>query len=191
MTALETSKGLPASLCGDRCASPAARSLAHRCMALTLLLAGACRDEPSAPAAASASTVPLDRLAQDEVLPDTPHAFGLELPPSLRVTARFDDVVQAEGTMSLERLIEHFKQRVHVAAIELSEQQAIFPRVYIRGDERKRTYRIVISTHGKRSRVRITDVTGAPTVQGLSEAERWERAGHNPDGSLKNRLQVY
>lgn len=157
---------------------------------VSLLLVGGCRDEPT-PAAPPPSVAPLDHLGDGELLPDTEQAFGLELPRDLRVTARFDDVVQAQGRMSVESLVDHFKQRVNVAAIEMSEQQAVFPRVYIKGDRSKRLYRIVISRYGKRSRVRITDLTGAPTVQGLNEIERWERAGLNPDGSQKDRLQVY
>ncbi len=134
---------------------------------------------------------PEDHLAPGEHLPDAELTFGIEVPRGMRVTATFKDVAQLDGSLSIEQLVSYYKEHVLVAAIEMGATQAVFPRVYVRGDAQKRQYRIVISKHDNRSKVRITDVTGTPVVKGLSERERWERAGLNPDGTQKDRLKAF
>ncbi len=156
---------------------------------LLVSLASSCRDEQKVEQQVAAP--PPDHLAPGEHLPDTELTFGIEVPRGMRVTARFPDVAQLDGSLGISQLVSYYKQHVAVAAVEMGASQAVFPRAYIRGDEKKHIYRIVISKHGKRSKVRISDITGAPVVEGLSEEQRWERAGLQQDGTQKDRLKVY
>jgi hypothetical protein len=38
--------------------------------------------------------------------------------------------------------------------------------------------------------VTIRDITPPPLTPGLTEEQRWEQVGLNPDGTLKDRLQL-
>jgi hypothetical protein len=144
------------------------------------------RDEPSA-----AATSTSDRLSPTETLPGRPTAFGIEVPLGMEVSANLGDVIHLTGRLSVAQLVDYFRKHVAVANIELTDQGAVFPRAYVNSDPTKRLYSIDIRRAGNGSLVRLRDVTPTPAVQGLSNAERWQRAGLNPDGSLKDRLKTY
>jgi hypothetical protein len=166
------------------------RSELYALSALPLLIAsGGCgRDEN-----ARSVTRPVsgDSLAQDEVLPGRDQAFGLELPRGLRVISRHDDVVQMRGPLKPESVVNFFRERVAVQHVELGPNRTVFPRAYLKGDKTKRVYRIDVSGVGGQTTVKMRDITPPPVAPGLSEPQRWERAGRNPDGTLKDRKQVY
>jgi hypothetical protein len=144
------------------------------------------RQQPS-----SVASPPSDRLGPTETLPGRPTVFGIEVPLGMEVSANLGDVVHLSGRSSVAQLVAYFRKHVAVANIELTEHGAVFPRAYINDDPKKRLYRIDIKREGNGSLVRMRDVTPTPAVQGLSESERWQRAGLNPDGSLKDRLKTY
>jgi hypothetical protein len=73
----------------------------------------------------------------------------------------------------------------------MTSSGARFARVSLKGDTSGHVYDIEISREGTTSYVRMKDVTAPPRVQGLSDADRWQRAGMNPDGTVKDRLQQY
>jgi hypothetical protein len=66
----------------------------------------------------------------------------------------------------------------------------VFPRVFVKGDKQKRIYRIEIHRARNLTTVNLRDITPPKVPQGLTEEERWERAGRNPDGSLKDPLKA-
>jgi hypothetical protein len=153
-----------------------------------LLVSPSCKskDPPAAPAAATP-----DRLKSNEPVLGTEKAFGIPVPRELKVRARFGESVHLEGPASAASLTEYFRGYVLVDHLELSGTETIFPRVRIKGSTDSRLFRIRISEISKkRSEVVIEDVTPAPTTPGLNEAQRWEQVGMNPDGTLKNRLQL-
>lgn len=117
--------------------------------------------------------------------------FGIKVPRGMKLNYHYLDVAQARGSVPLANLAEYFRKHVSVASIEMSESRAVFPRAYINGDEKKRVFRIEIIHHFGQSTVKVSDVTPVRAPEGLTEEQRWERAGLNPDGSQKNRLQVY
>jgi hypothetical protein len=156
------------------------------------LLGTACKRGPDPSSQAEpAAKEPGDQLAAGEHLPDAELTFGIEVPRGMTVLSRFKDVVQLQGPLSVEQLARYYRQHIAAAIVELGENNAVFPRVYVNGDDTKRIYRIVISKKRKGSLVRISDITAPPTVKGLDERERWERAGLTPSGSQKDRLGVY
>jgi hypothetical protein len=139
-----------------------------------------------APAASSAS----DRLSAQEALPGRQLVFGVEVPSGMRVSSRFPDVAHLSGSRSVHDLIGYFSK--HVAGhVELTDSGASFARVHVNGDPKRRVYRIEISEQGLTRHVTLSDVTPTPSPQGLSETERWQRAGLNSDGTLKDRLSQY
>jgi hypothetical protein len=159
---------------------------------LCVALVWACRDEqqaaPTPPAETSAAP---DRLAANERLPGTEDTFGIPVPRGMKLNYHYLDVAQAQGPAKLANLAKYYKEHVSVSSIEMSERRAVFPRAYIKGDKRKRVYRIEIISDRGESTVKISDITPAKAPEGLTEEQRWERAGLNPDGTQKNRLQVY
>lgn len=146
--------------------------------------------DEQAPAPAPASAAP-DRLSGQEALPGRELVFGIEVPSSMRVSSRFDDVVHLTGSRTVRDLVTYFSKHVSVANVELLPEGAVFARARVNDDARQRVYRIDISQRGPISHVKISDVTAPPTIQGLSEAQRWERAGLNADGTLKDRLKQF
>lgn len=121
----------------------------------------------------------------------TEKAFGIPVPRELHVKARFSKSVHLAGRAKAADLTEYFRGYVLVDHLELSGTETIFPLVRIKGANDKRVFRITISEIGKTdSEVIIEDVTPPPPTPGLTEDQRWEQVGMNPDGTLKNRLQL-
>jgi hypothetical protein len=157
--------------------------------ALLLLLPLGCESEQIVPAgtleAGSASgKKPVDRLAPGELAPGRAEAFGLLLPRDLAVDARFPDAVHASGAVSPPALASYVRARVDVAHVEIAPARTVFPRVKIKGGDPARVFRIELIDDGPRSRLVIRDITPPPTVQGISEEERWRRAGMTPSGEI-------
>jgi len=157
----------------------------------TLLLSVGCEASDSGPKLQfrPVSTAP-DRLQAGELLPNKQQIFGIEVPRGLRVASRFTDVVQLTGHLKPETVANYFRQHVLAQHVEIGPNRTVFPRVYVKNDPKKRIYRIEIVAHRNLTTVNMRDITPPPVTQGLTNEERWERAGRNPDGTLKNRLQV-
>jgi hypothetical protein len=151
----------------------------------------ACKQAAPDAAPPAASSVVSDRLAPGEVLPGRGEAFGMEVPKGMQISSKFGTVIHLTGNRSVQELVDHFRERVVVSSIELTSERATFARAYVRTDTSKRLYSIDIARAGKRTTVKLSDITPTPAAHGLSEAERLERAGFNTDGSLKDRLKAF
>lgn len=143
------------------------------------------RDDAHAPEAPSASApssdVPRDHLAPGELQPGQEQAYGLALPRGLKIIRRFPDSIHAEGPIEAEHVANYVRKRVSVYRVELGAAGTIFPEAKIRDGDPHRTYRIVVSPKdNRRSKLMVEDVTPPPPTKGLSEAERWRRAGVDP-----------
>jgi hypothetical protein len=130
-------------------------------------------------------------LQAGETLPGREQVFGIEVPRGMRVASRFNDVVQLSGHAAPEAVANHFRDHVLAQHVEVGANQTVFPRVFIKGDQSKRLYRIEIAHAQNRTTVNMRDITPPPVTEGLTEAERWERAGRNPDGTVKDPLKQY
>ncbi|MCB9588684.1 MAG: hypothetical protein H6718_24960 [Polyangiaceae bacterium] len=155
---------------------------------LLALVCAACNGTPEevAPAAASAapSAHPVDHLAKGELAQGEEKLFGLPIPQKMRVERRFLDAAHAAGPVTPEDLSNYVRQRVSVAQVEIGAARTVFPRVLIHGGDPKKIYRIEVSPRsGGGSELEVRDITPAPIPSGLSDAERWRRAGRNPDGT--------
>ena len=133
---------------------------------------------------------PIDRLAPGELAAGSALAFGFPMPESMTIRATFPDAVHAAGSVTPEALASYVKERVVVAHVELAATRTIFPKARIKGGAADRVYRFDIVGGGPETLLVIRDVTPPPVVQGLSEAERWRRAGMTPDGKPLNEKQL-
>ena len=163
-------------------------------LALLLPALGSCRcgqdEAPPRTKAAEPGSSP-DRLAPGEQLPGRERVFGIEVPEGLTVASRFPEVAQLSGHVKLESALSALQKQLEVEHIQLGTQRATFPRATVKGDTTKRLLRVELVSVRGRLDVNIRDITAEPAPEGLEERERWDRAGRNPDGTLKDRLKVY
>ena len=129
---------------------------------------------------------PVDRLAPGELGASSRMVFGFPIPQGLRVDAEFHDAVHLSGKVALEALARYVRDRVVVSHVEVMGARWVFPNARIKGGDPQRVYRLDLVRDGGLTRLVIRDKTPPPTVQGISEAERWKRAGLTPDGKPLN-----
>lgn len=166
-------------------------SAARWSRSLTLLVfAAACRKPAEEAPAPPAPTVAPDRLAPEEPLIGTPQVWGLRVPDGLRVSSEFARTVHLSGSRSLAAVTEALRQQLLTSEFEVTPTRTVIARAYVKGATQRRLLRIEAVSEGVLTRVVITDITPPPVPSGLSEAERWERAGRNPDGTVKDPSQV-
>jgi hypothetical protein len=160
--------------------------LASLTAAGAVVLALACKAEtPAPPAAASApaSTVPLDRLGPDELAVGDGDVFGLPVPRGMAVIGRAPDSALLFGEVTPEAVVNYVRERVVVSHMELADGRTIFPRARIKDGPTGRVFRIDVLRDFRATKLVLTDVTPPPPPPpGLSDAERWRRAGFSPDG---------
>ena len=154
----------------------------------TLLCAAACRsgDTRETPGAAAGSVRrsprTVDRLQPGELAEGKADAFGLALPREMLLERRFPDAVHAVGRIPHESVANYVRQRVEVGRIEVGAARTVFPNARIKGGRTDRSYRIEVIAGAAETRLLVKDITPPPTTQGLSEEERWRRAGLTPEG---------
>jgi hypothetical protein len=149
-------------------------------------VAGSERARPSTPASASAAAPPVDRLAPGELAPGTESIYGLVLPRGMKVSAQFPRIAHATGSLPAEDVANYVRDRVDVRRVELGAVGTVFPAVHIHGGEPDKVYRIEVHGAGNGTEMVLRDVTPLPPTkvdESIPIAERWRRAGYNPDGT--------
>jgi hypothetical protein len=168
---------------------PRATERIVRAISFGLALLGC--EAPAAEPAPIAEAVAPDRLTKEETLPGRSKVFGIEVPQGLSVAAEFDNVAHLTGHVKVEAVLGALRKQLVTSHVELGNQRATIPSAYVKDDASKRVYRVEIVSERGVTNVRIQDITPPPVAEGLNEEERWERAGRNPDGTIKDRLKVY
>lgn len=142
------------------------------------------------PAAHQGGAAP-DRLRAGESLPEAETAFGLPIPPGMRLSRQFSDAAYFTGELSLDKVLEHIQGHILSRDVEMMRRRTVFARAHIKGDAARRLVRIEVASVAKGSQLYIKDITPPPTVGRLPDAELWRQAGRNPDGTLLDENQVY
>jgi hypothetical protein len=106
------------------------------------------------------------------------------------VSSELPRVVHLSGSRPLAAVTEALRQQLQTNEIEVTPTRTVIERAYVKGVAVRRLLRVEALSEGVLTRVNITDITPVPVPSGLSEAERWERAGRNPDGTVKDPSQV-
>lgn len=138
----------------------------------------------------AASGKPLDRLEPGELASGKVKVFGFVAPESMRLERKFPDAAHLVGQVKPEAVANYVRKQVQVEHVEIGAARTVFPKVTINGGDPARVYRIEVAADGPDTRLVLLDVTPPPTVQGLSEEERWKRAGFGPDGTQLQRDKV-
>lgn len=154
-------------------------------LVLTVALVGgvACKDK----APPEEAPKPPDHLAPDEVAEGKERVFGLPLPRVARVETRFAKSVHVTSPLSPEALSNFVRQRVKEGAGAAGAASTTLENVVPRDDAGKRVtveIRARKTGDGTKSEMVVRDVTPNATEPGLSDEERWRRAGLRPDGTV-------
>jgi hypothetical protein len=106
----------------------------------------------------------------------------------MKVIARFPGVAHAVGALTPEDVANYVRDRVVVSRVELGAVETVFPGVRVKGGDPQKVLRIEVIPLGDRTKIVITDTSppavAPPADDHLTDAERWRRAGYNPDGTL-------
>src|SRR5436190_23913122 len=92
----------------------------------------------------------------------------------------FDDSAVARGRVDLEPLANYVRRRVDVATVEIGAARTLFPRAHVKGEPGAKLVRIEVLRENNSSVLIVRDITPPPFAPGLSEEERWRKAGVIP-----------
>lgn len=130
---------------------------------------------------------PPDRLAPNEVVEGKERAFGLPLPRVVHVKARFEKTVHVLSPLTPEEMTNFVRARVKDGKVISGASVTTLAEVIPLGDPQKvltidvRTVRL---GDGTRSEMVVRDTTPLPAEPGLSNEQRWEKAGLTPSGKI-------
>jgi len=111
-------------------------------------------------------------------------AFGLAVPRDMHVVVRFPDAVYAEGPVGFEALSNYVRARVSAERVETGPAKTVFLGARIKGDVQHRI-QVEVTDLGGKAEIIVRDQTPKPDPEpGLSEKERWRRAGVGEDGKV-------
>jgi hypothetical protein len=130
---------------------------------------------------------PLDRLAVNEVVEGKERAFGLALPRDIQVKARFDKTVHVVSPLTPEDVTNFVRARVKNGRVIPGASVTTFADVIPHGDANRSLTIDVRSIHradGTRSEMVVRDTTPLPAEPGLTNEERWQKAGLTPTGKV-------
>ncbi len=158
-------------------------------LALAVLSGSACRRrrdpaELEVPAASAppASSLPVDRALPGELAEGTERAFGLPLPRALVVRGRFPDMVFGVTDAAPDRVANFIRERVSADKVETGPTKTLFPRAIVRGQPGVELAIEVLSRAGA-TEVQVRNLSAVKMTPGLTEEERWKKAGLKPDGT--------
>ncbi len=150
-------------------------------MLVALAFAVGCQDDPPALAPSGVGRVPIDTLAPGEIAEGNEIAFGLRLPRDMRVTSRQARAVFALGRVHFEDVSNFVRDRVEATQIDTGPARTRFiEAVPLRDKSRAVDIEVLVTRRGTELVVR--DRTRVPAEPGLSDEERWRRAGLQPNG---------
>lgn len=163
-------------------------------------VASACRNDAdgsadvvgaAAPSSSAVPMRPVDRLAPGELAEGNQSAFGIPVPRGMRLDANFADAAHVVGTVRAEDVANYVRERVQVDRVEIGAARTVFPRAFVKGDPSKRVFQIEVIADGPTTRLVIRDLTRPPAEPGLSEEERWRKAGFSPNGEPLNPRELH
>lgn len=139
---------------------------------------------PAASASGTLRRKPLDKLAKGELAASNTRVFGFAMPKRMKLTHQSPKAAHMLGQVTPEDLSNYVRQRVNVPHVEVGAARTVFPTATIKGGNLEKRYRLeVVLKSGGKTELVIRDITKPPKVEGLTEEERWKRAGRNPDGT--------
>lgn len=150
-----------------------------------VLACSSCKPQDKPP---SEQTKPPDHLVTGEAVEGKDRAFGLPLPRLARVEARFERTIDVYSALSPEDLVNFVRARVKDGKVTPGSSSTLLVEVVPLGDPQKRLTIDVRPFHGgdgsMRSEMVVHDTTPIPAEPGLSDEQRWQKAGLTPSGQI-------
>jgi len=106
--------------------------------------------------------------------------MGLAVPRDMHVERVFDDSVVARGRVGTDALAAYVRKRVDVTTIEIGVARTLFARAHVKGQPEGRGVRIEGLRDLDSTLRLLRDMTPPPAPSGLTEDERWRKAGVIP-----------
>jgi hypothetical protein len=139
------------------------------------------KESPSTlPPTPSASEKAADRLLPGELAEGRERMMGLAVPRDMRVVRVFDDSAVASGRVDLESVSNYVRKRVDAASAEIGAARTLFPRAHVKGQPDEKVVRIEIVRQIGSTELLFYDITPPVHLPGLSDEERWRKAGVIP-----------
>lgn len=151
---------------------------------IALALCACRRDNQDAIKPRAVDERPLDRLQPGELAEGKEQAFGLLLPREMHLERVFDDSAVARGKVGPEALAEYVKKRVDTTTFELGQARIVFAHAHPTAAKAGKLVRIEIAKELDSTVLLLSDVTPPAVPAGLSEEERWRKAGIQPGKPL-------
>jgi hypothetical protein len=132
---------------------------------------------------------PVDKLEPGELAEGSEKAFGLPIPRSMLIEARFPDAVFAVGEISPDLVASYIQTRVVSEGIDKGPVKTVFPRATLK-DAPTSVVHIEVVARGRSTSLVVRDVTRPPAKDGLSEEQRWKELGLTPRGEPLDPTQL-
>ncbi len=132
-------------------------------------------------------TKPPDHLVPGEAVEGPERAFGLPLPRLATVEARFEKTVHVHSSLTPEELVNFVRARVKDGKITPGSSSTQLFDVTPLSDVKKRLtieVRGFKGGDGSHSEMFVRDTTPLPTEPGLTDDQRWQKAGLTSDGRI-------
>ncbi len=110
--------------------------------------------------------------------------MGLVVPRDMRLLRVFDDSAVARGRVGAEAVSNYVRKRVDAATAEIGAARTVFPKAHVKGQPPEKTVRIEVVQDVDSTELLLRDMTPPPIPPGLSEDERWRKAGVVPGKPL-------
>lgn len=131
---------------------------------------------------------PSDHLVPGEVVEGKERAFGLPLPRMSRVASAAEGTIDVYSSLSPEDLVNFVRVRVKEGKVIPGSSSTLLEAVVPLGDLKKRISIDVHAFRGNDATVRsemiVRDLTPIPSEPGLTDEQRWKKAGLTPDGRI-------
>jgi hypothetical protein len=132
---------------------------------------------PPTPSATAASA---DRLLPGELAEGKEKAMGLAVPRDMQLLRVFDDSALARGRVGADAVSNYVRGRIDATTAEIGAARTVFPRAHVKGQPADKVVRIEIVQELDATELLLLDATPHPVEPGLSEEERWRKAGVVP-----------
>ena len=134
---------------------------------------------------ASQPPLALDRLEEDETSPVQAVIFGLKLPVGAVVRASFDNQARFAVRGHLDDVVAWFSKTVQQPRMQIRGKRMVFENVVF-PKYPKRSFKVEFEEAVGFTEAFVMEMTEPQVMPAKNEAEGWEHAGRNPDGSPRN-----
>jgi hypothetical protein len=109
--------------------------------------------------------------------------FGFSVPRGMKGQLKAPRLVEITGQADFDKMAAYTKDRIAVRHAEMLQDQLVYRNARILGTK-DRVFDLTLHRERLGSRLEILEITRSPATGGLSEEERWKRAGLKPSGGL-------